>query len=56
MCEQATQQVAPIQVLLTDLMNIDTHSVLLCFLPCISEVNMTGASIPPGRKLANVFS
>lgn len=52
MCELATQEVALIQVLLTDLKNIDTHCVLLCLLPCISEANMTGASIPPGQKLA----
>lgn len=52
MCELATQEVALIQVLLTDLKNIDAHCVLLCLLPCISEANMTGASISPGQKLA----
>lgn len=54
MCEQATREVAPIQVFLTNLTNIDTRCVLLCLLACISEVNMTGASIPPGRKLAHI--
>ncbi len=55
MCEQATREVAPIQVFLTNLTNIDTRCVLLCLLACISEANMTDSSVPPGRKLANVF-
>lgn len=61
MCEQATREVAPIQVFLTNLTNIDTRCVLLCLLAClslfvsISDANMTGASVPPGRKLANAL-
>ncbi len=39
MCEQATREVAPIQVFLTNLTNIDTCCVLLCLLACISEAN-----------------